>query len=103
MREQVEAEVLKIERARAQQNADPRDQLLRFRRRAQLRQIALRGDERVERVELDADRRGEARTLGALARAGEQQRARGLQLLGKRGLLADARAVDFGEVAPSGR
>ena len=96
--QQIEAEVLQVERGGAQGDADARRQRPRRRPVAQGGQVALRRDQRVERVEQHADRRGEPHALGRRARPIEQQRARRLQLLGERRLLADRRAVDFGEV-----
>ena len=82
--------MLQIERAGAQQHADALQQLARAFMRAKIGQMAERGDERVEGVEQHADRRGEPHPLGRGMRIGQQQRARRLQLLGKRRLLADA-------------
>ena len=55
--------------------------------------VALRGDQRVERVEQDADRGGKPQALSPISRPVEQKGARRLQLLRKRRLLADRRAV----------
>ena len=55
--------------------------------------VALRGDQSVEGVEQDADRGGKPQALSRFPRAFEQKRPRRLQLLGKRRLLADRRAV----------
>ncbi len=55
--------------------------------------IALGGDQRIERVEQDADRGREPHPLSRLPRPLKQERARRLQLLGKRRLLANRRAI----------
>ena len=73
--------------------ADPRQHRRRSRRLSDKFDIALRGDESIERVEQDADRGREPHPLSRPAGSLEQKRARRLQLLGQRRLLADRRAV----------
>ena len=90
--------MLQVERGGAQRDADARRQRLRRRPVAQGGQVALRRHHRVERIEQHADRRGEPHPLRRRARPLEQQRARRLQLVGERRLLADRRAIDFGDV-----
>jgi len=55
----------------------------------------LRRHHRIERIEQHADGCGEPHPLRRRARPFEQQRARRLQLVGERRLLADRRTVDF--------
>ena len=90
--------MLQIERGGAQ--ATPMRAVQRLGRRpvAQGGQVALRRHHRVEEVEQHADRRGEPHPLRRRARPLEQQRARRLQLVGERRLLADRRAVDLAQV-----
>ncbi len=96
--QEFEAQVLQVERGGAQRDADARRQRLRRRPVAQGGQVALRRHHRVERIEQHADRRGEPHPLRRRARPLEQQRARRLQLVGERRLLADRRAIDLGDV-----
>ena len=96
--EQVQAQMLNIERARAVETAHMRQHHLRDRRRAQARHVGLHRDERVENVEQDADHRGQTHTLGARERVCQQQPTRRLQLFRQRRLLPDSRAIDFGDV-----
>ena len=92
-RQELEAQVFEIERAHAQSLADSFKQRSRRRRFPDQRDVALRRDQRVERVEQDADRGGKAQTLSPIPRPVEQKSARRLQLLGERRLLADRGAV----------
>ena len=91
--------MVEIERADAQRRPDVLEQGSRRRRIADERDVALRGDERVESVEQNADRGGEAKAFGTAPRAVEQQRAGRLQLFRQRRLLADRRAVGRLQIA----
>ncbi len=62
-RQELEAQMSKIERADPQRRADPLQQPRRRRRLADERDIALHCDERIERVEKNADSGGEPQSL----------------------------------------
>ena len=85
--------MVEVERADAHRRPDMPEQGSRGRRAAHERDVALRGDERIESVEQDANRRGEAQAFGTGPRAVEQKRAGRLQLLRQRRLLSDRRAI----------
>ena len=87
-----------IEGADAQRRADAMKDRSRHRRLADERDVALRGDQRVEGVEQHADRGGQPQSLRCAARVVEQQRSRRLQLFGQRRLLSDRRAVSSRQI-----
>ncbi len=90
--------MLEIERGGAQGDADARAQRGGRLAGAQFRQLDMRGHQRVERIEQNADRRRQAQPFPRDMRALQQQRARRLHLIGQRGLLPDHRAIDFRKV-----
>ncbi len=91
--QELEAQMREIERADTQGVPDPRQHRRRRRRLADELDIALRRDQRIERVEQDADRGRQPQALSLCPRPFEQKRARRLQLLRKRRLLADRYAI----------
>ncbi len=96
----IDAQVLHVQRGGADEHADPAHPLLRRGQLAQVRQVALRRDQGVQRVEHQPDRRGEPHALRGRARLFQKQRPRRLQLLGEGGLLADHPPVNAGDIAP---
>ena len=87
--EEFDTEVVQVEGADAQARPYALEKRSRGRGLAHQRNLTLRRDKRVERLEKDGDRRGEPQALGRRVRPIEQQGARRLQLLGKRRLLTD--------------
>ena len=96
--QELEAQMLEIERADPQSVANARQHRRSHRGLPDELHVALRGDQRVERVEEDADRSREPHALALFSRPLEQEGARRLQLLRKRRLLADRRAVGRSEI-----
>ena len=80
-RQDLEAEMLEVERADPQRRADVAEHGRRRRRGADLDHVALGGDERVERVEENADRRREPTAFPPGPGAVEKSSARRLELL----------------------
>ena len=85
--------MVEIKRANPHRRADVLEQRSSRWSAANERDVALRGDERVESVEQNADGGGEAEAFGSAPGTVEQQRARRLQLFRQRRLLADRRAI----------
>jgi len=85
--------MIQVERAEAQRRSAALEQGSRRRRCANPRDVALRGHERIEGVEQNADRGGEAKSFGTAAGMVEQQRAGRLQLFGQRRLLTDRSSI----------
>ena len=97
-RQDLETQMMEVQRPDPQRLADLPEERRRRRRPANFRDIALGRDERIEGVEQDADRRREPQAFRAGPGVIEQQRPRRLQLLRQRGLLADRRPVGLLEV-----
>src|SRR5271166_3880475 len=97
-RQQLETQMLEIRSAYPQSRINVPEESRRFWPVANQPHIALRRDQRVERVEQDADGRCETDILRRASSMIEQQRPRGLQLLRQRRLLPDRRAVSRLEI-----
>ena len=79
--QKLQAQVPEIKRADAQRVPDPGENRRGLGRRPDEFDVALSGDQRIERVEQDANRRRQPHSLSRLSRPFKQKRARRLQLV----------------------
>ena len=91
--QELQAQVLEIERPDPQRVADSRQHCRGLRCLPDEVDVALGGHQRIQRIEQDADRRCEPHPLALFSRPIKQDRARRLQLLRKHRLLANRRAI----------
>ncbi len=96
--QKLEAQMPEIQGTNTQGVADPGENRRGLRRFPDELDIGLSRDQRIERVEQDADRRRQPHALAHFAGPFQQKRARRLQLIRKRRLLPDRRAISRREI-----